>query len=514
MLSAAMANGEAIVQVKGALPAEAFYADANRRIFEAILALHADGKPADIVTVTGLLRDHGRLEQIGGTPYMAQIADATPFVAHVLEHADRVLEKWRLRQLIATAQKIAAEGYHAAGDTQVFLDQAAASFAEIAGEVRKRTAVSVGDVLDEWAACGPLVHEATGIARLDELTGGGPVYGSRWYFSGAPDAGKTALLVQLLHVYAARGVAVGLLAVDEEPSDIATRLVQRIGYSRQHCEIRDPMVLRELGAIFAELPIRLYDATWTIECAAADLAAYSKRFGGRAVLGVDSIQTVRCDAESVAAGAGRELSEVAAVTARVHAVRNVATRYGLIALATSEMGRGAYSRKRDDAEQTSTMAAGKWSGAIEYSARVLIGIRNVSGEPDLVELDIAKNKHGPRDEKFYLRIDRRSQSLAPSSFVPMPDDAADKDAAGRARVVKDAATVARLLLAKPGQGLRDIRGAAKAAENIGHDRVDAALAKLGDAVEYGTGARGAKPMTLAPDAMPEDVKLAMGVPNG
>ncbi len=61
----------------------------------------------------------------------------------------------------------------------------------------------------------------------DELTAGGPVYGTRWYVVGAPDAGKTALLIRIAHDYFWRGVAVGLLAVDEDPTDIVTRFAQR-----------------------------------------------------------------------------------------------------------------------------------------------------------------------------------------------------------------------------------------------------------------------------------------------
>src|SRR5690606_3838430 len=114
---------------------------------------------------------------------------------------------------------------------------------------------------------------------------------------------------------------------------------------------------------------------------------------------------------------GRELSEVAAVTARVRAIRVVASAHRLIALATSEMGRGAY-RSGDPDQQTSTMASAKWSGAVEYSARVLLGLRSVAGETDLVELDLAKNKHGPRDRHVYLRIDRNAQALWEVAYEP------------------------------------------------------------------------------------------------
>ncbi len=192
---------------------------------------------------------------------------------------------------------------------------------------------------------GPLVHEPTGIEALDEVTDGGPVYGSRWGVAGAPDAGKTALAMQVADVYARRGIAVGVLAVDEEPSDITMRLMQRAGWSRGDCERREHRMLVAMEAsTVAELPIRMYDATWTIDRAAADLAAWARQRGDRrAALFVDSIQTVTCDAEA----SMTSLRE--AVTARMHALRRAAEKHQLIAITTSEMARGAY-RSEDAAE--------------------------------------------------------------------------------------------------------------------------------------------------------------------
>ena len=334
----------------------------------------------------------------------------------------------------------------------------------------QRSGASIVQVLDGWLRDGSLVHEPTGIAELDDLTGGGPVYGTRWYVAGAPDAGKTALLIQVVHAALLRGVAVGLLAVDEDPDDIVTRFAQRGGHSRKNCEVRDPDVVLEIRKELGKLPLRIYDAGWTIESAAADLAAFAKERaasdqkghprGPRAMLAIDSLQTVHCAVDVQAEASGRELPEVSAVTARARAVRAVATRFRLIAIATSEQGRGSY-RSNDPSQQTSALASAKWSGAVEYSARVLIALRTVPNHPDLVELEIAKNKHGPRDRKFHLKIDRASQTLFPAAFDPPEVTRNDRDQLVKGAVVVDAAKVARVLESRPGIGVRDLRGAVK-----------------------------------------------------
>ena len=111
VLSSAMLSRDALVEVRSVLPApEAFYADAHRRVWQAVCAIDDAGDVADVVTVAGELQRAGRLESVGGAAYLAQLADATPAVAHVEAHARLVLDLWRQRRMVAECQRIAAEG--------------------------------------------------------------------------------------------------------------------------------------------------------------------------------------------------------------------------------------------------------------------------------------------------------------------------------------------------------------------------------------------------------------------
>lgn len=377
------------------------------------------------------------------------------------------------------------------------------------GDVERPRHRTPAEVVGSWREHGPLVHEPTGIAALDELTGGGPVYGTRWYVVGAPDAGKTLFLLQLAAVFAGRGVAVGLCAVDEEADDVVTRLAQRAGWARAHCEARDPGVLDEMREALDALPIRLYDETWTIEAAATDLGAYARELGTGGFLGVDSIQTVECELERLTRATGRELSLREAVTARVRAVRKVATAHRLITVCTSEMNRAAY-RTKEAAETANDMASSAESRAPEFSARVLLSLRSVPSESDMVDLKVSKNKHGPRDKHVFLRLDRRAQTLTETTYTPQPSEGEPlRDDRARERVTQDAAAVAAILLEKPALGSRELRAEMRARTGAGVERVEAALALLGDAVERSQGSRGARPMTLRLEGVPEAVRKVM-----
>lgn len=326
-----------------------------------------------------------------------------------------------------------------------------------AAKTERPRALSPHDVVQGWGTEGPLIHEPTGIARLDELTGGGPVYGSRWYWLGAPDAGKTAELVQVADIWARRGVVVGFLAIDEEPSDITTRLAQRAKFSRVECETREEGALREMCEALKDLPIRLYGPEWTIEDAAEHLAAYAKvrsaPASSRMALFVDSIQQATCSAVE---RSDREISAREVVNANVRALRSVATMHRLIAMATSEMNRNAY-KSIEAAEQSNDMAAGAESRAIEFSSRVMLSLRSVKDEKDLSVIRIVKNKHGPSGEELYRRIDRRHMALedAPAPDVPDADQVREQRTQGKVR--DDAKKLLTLIAHNPGIGSRKLR---------------------------------------------------------
>lgn len=173
VLSACLLHGEALDVVRDILVPDDLYADANTRILEAIYAQHSKGQPADIVQVAGALRDTGRLDQVGGTPYLAQLADATPSVANVADHARRVLEKCRLRRMIAACQTLAAEGYGEIPDAAEWLSRAEGLVFQAAAEgVPNDADESARDVTLRVVA--RLSEQSRTGARYSGITAGSP----------------------------------------------------------------------------------------------------------------------------------------------------------------------------------------------------------------------------------------------------------------------------------------------------------------------------------------------------
>lgn len=111
VLSAVLLDHEALAKMLEVLKPEHFYSHANGRIFQAAQQLAIARTPVDVITVASWLRDKGWLEKVGGSPYLAELADATPAVGHVAAHAERVREMFDDRELIAEVARIRVEGY-------------------------------------------------------------------------------------------------------------------------------------------------------------------------------------------------------------------------------------------------------------------------------------------------------------------------------------------------------------------------------------------------------------------
>jgi replicative DNA helicase len=180
VLSAILLDNEALDRVLEFIEPEYFYSDANGLVFKDCQALAQIGSPIDVVSVASWLRDRQQVQRVGGVSYLGQLVDATPAVAHVGAHARVVKEKWRLRRVIATCQKFAAEGYGDVGVAQQFIDEAEQALYDIARTPETSTVHALKDVLtktfQQISAAAERGNRITGIstgyADLDKKTAG------------------------------------------------------------------------------------------------------------------------------------------------------------------------------------------------------------------------------------------------------------------------------------------------------------------------------------------------------
>ena len=183
-----------------------FLSDSNRRIFESVINIDEGHEAIDIIAVAGDLRLHRRLDQIGGTPYLAQLADA-PVVGERLEqHCRTIIMHWRARQTIAVAQVAVASLYSPNGTpTQTLIESLETQVWELAhsnressyegaGKIAGRALGALADALRDGKS---LLGNTTGFTDLDKQTTGWH-RGELTILAARPGMGKTACACSMI----------------------------------------------------------------------------------------------------------------------------------------------------------------------------------------------------------------------------------------------------------------------------------------------------------------------------
>jgi len=111
ILGGILLDPEAIGRVTELLRPEAFYTSAHQEIYKAAIALQAQGRPTDLMTITSWLSDRGILDKIGGQGRLAQLVDRTISAVNIDQYAQLVTENYTLRKLIQAGTEIAQLGY-------------------------------------------------------------------------------------------------------------------------------------------------------------------------------------------------------------------------------------------------------------------------------------------------------------------------------------------------------------------------------------------------------------------
>lgn len=435
VLSAVLLSREALDLVQEILQPEHFYSDANRRIYEAVTELDRAQRSVDVVSVAGWLRDKDRLQQVGGTPYLAQLTDATPAVANVETHARVVREKWRVRRLIAACQRLAAEGYGDHGEVQAFVDRAEQAVFDIARQPETSTIVPLRDavveafkILNDATRRGEgITGIATGFSQLDRMMAGLHP-GDLYVVAGRPGMGKTSFVLNLaVNVARLREVApenpddyqapsaaepgygVAFFSLEMPKEQLAARVLAseaRVSMSdlrRGHIARGDWSKLTEAAARLGVMPMWLDDtpAIGLLELRAkvrrlkAEIARGTSegRPGARelGLVAIDYLQLMqgRRDAGS----REQEISELS------RGLKQLAKELSVPVVALSQLNRAVETRNtKDKRPQLSDL---RESGAIEQDADAILFIYRDeyyyedSEDRGLAEIIVAKQRNGP-----------------------------------------------------------------------------------------------------------------------
>ena len=113
-----------IDRISERLQPEDFYRKAHQILFQTLIDLKEDQKPIDFVTITESLHEKGKLEEVGGVPYLNEVTTAVPTTAHVDHYVKIVEEKAIRRYLIQENQKIIRQASYQNNNIETVLIEA------------------------------------------------------------------------------------------------------------------------------------------------------------------------------------------------------------------------------------------------------------------------------------------------------------------------------------------------------------------------------------------------------
>lgn len=180
VLGSVLLDPEALVAAMEFIEPMDFYRRAHQLIFESMIDLNEKNEAIDVVTITNTLESKGQLDDVGGAPYLAELATIVPTAANVQYYVKIVEERSILRRLIYTATEIVSQGYEEASDVPGLLDEAERKIMEVSEKRSRSGFVSIGDILREtvenidelFQNDEEITGLSTGYKMLDQMTAG------------------------------------------------------------------------------------------------------------------------------------------------------------------------------------------------------------------------------------------------------------------------------------------------------------------------------------------------------
>jgi len=122
VLGSVILDPQTMPEVSAILKSEYFFLPEHRKVYEALLAIHQDGRPIDAVTLRQELTRRGWLNEIGGVGYIGDLMRSVASAANAGYYAKVVFEHYQKRQVIRIAQEAVNDGLDAGTDAKAIME--------------------------------------------------------------------------------------------------------------------------------------------------------------------------------------------------------------------------------------------------------------------------------------------------------------------------------------------------------------------------------------------------------
>lgn len=432
VLGSLMLDTDAIFRVADVLSAHDFYKPLHKEIYDAALDLYQRREPIDVLSVTNRLKEKGRLEDIGGSAYLASLVNSVPTASHVEHYASIVRRKRLLRNLIEASGKIAHMGYREEDNVEQLLDEAEQTIFSIAKDSLRQEFFPVRDALeDAWERIdrlhkgdGALRGVSTGFLDLDNYLGG-LQKSDLIVLAARPSLGKTSFALNIARNVASLGKGVGIFSLEMSREQLIDRLIAseanvdlwriRTGRMRQDESENDFTRIRDAMETLSKFNMFIDDSP---SPTVLELRAKARRLQAQSDLGlvvIDYLQLIK--------GHEKSESRVQEVSEISRSLKALAKELDIPVLAVSQLSRGVEMRH----PAIPRLSDLRESGSIEQDSDVVMFIyredrdKKNTERQNIADILIEKHRNGPtgKIELFFHDETTSFRSLAKHFEEPL-----------------------------------------------------------------------------------------------
>ena len=431
VLGAVLLDRDALVKAFEILRPEHFYRETHQRLFAACQELFERNEPVDLITLANELTRRQALEPMGGSQYLASLAEAVPTAANVLYHASIVRGKALLRGLIGTCTSIISSCYEEAEPTETVLDRAETVVFDVSKDrirpsfrpIKSLLKSTFEDIERLYSRKGHVTGVPTGFTLLDDLTGGFQ-HSDLIIIAGRPSMGKTSFALSMaMHAAMEERVPTGIFSLEMSMSHVVQRMlcaearVEAYRLRTGRLGDRDWPKLTTAAGRLSEAPIHIDD---TPSMNVLELRAKARRVKAEHATGllvIDYLQLLKAG--------GRYESRQQEMTEICRSLKSLAKELEIPIVALSQLSRAVEARE----DKKPQLADLRESGAIEQDADLVAfiyrpgyykALKSPEAEENYeAEIIIAKQRNGPTDtvplifRREYMRFENAEKARTP-----------------------------------------------------------------------------------------------------
>jgi replicative DNA helicase len=409
VLGAMLISPAAIDVAADKITGKDFYRESHGIIYDAILDLHMAGRQPDPITLSDHLEKAKKLEVVGGSARIAELAALVPAASNAIHYVEIVKELSGLRRLAYAGMRITELVERRDGDLDNIIAQAEGYMldATMHNATHRVTPATEGleeliqRIRDTLKTGTPMTGLLTGYRDIDDrLLGFWP--GQVILVAARPSQGKSTLALNIAENVADQNKVALFGSLEMARAELQIKSISRAGRidgrRLQTGLVSDEEKGRMKGAIE---DVRRRESHLFVEDSGSitvqQLAATASRMlrqGGLDLIVVDYIQLMSATGDN-------RTEEVGRIS---RGLKRLAMRLGVPILALSQMSRAIESRT----DKRPTLSDLRESGALEQDADVVLFLHDESQYdsakvPDgSIELIIAKNRRGPCDSFHML----------------------------------------------------------------------------------------------------------------